>query len=1579
MQLEEDESIDDEPLPDDPREVIEYIRRVEYGVGAELTGEGAVILRKVKRKYGKLLSTVANELNSEDNHFLLELIQNAQDNKYSDDVEPTIKFKATPELLVVENNELGFTPLNVKSLCSAAESTKTDKTIYIGEKGIGFKSVFKVTDAPEIHSNGFHFRFEREWGGSGLGYILPHWYEPTIPINASATTLVLPAKPGFTFKDFSQLSPSLLLFLSKLRRIEIEALGKKSLFRRVDDSGRTRLLTEHSTDQEKSASVATFVMAHHEVSMFGMSEERRKGVQTSKVILAFPVHESGLPDADSTHPVFSFLPVADCGFRFIIHADFVLTSSRESIQETLPWNKRLRDAIAAAFIRALDGFKSNAKLRTAYFEFLPRKGEVKNEFFRAACTQLFATLRETGSVLCEDGEWRKPGEVLLAPPKFRELFPSTEVKELFGMGYPHPEINVDLLMELGCHQLLITEVCSVFSEHRSWFEKRPQGWRASFYAYLASIPNQSALTKELKELPCIPLTSRKLMQPDGKSAIFFPLSQDAEYGFEHELRVVQSGIYVKALKENPAVQSFFSSLGVQNDDPYAVIHSYILPRHQEQGFGGATHDTLIAHLRYVKERWAEYKVAAASRGGVVVALRTLRAQMYLGTKALRDGGVWQFRPPESLYLAREYNPQFALEALAEDVGELVVSDRYLSESERTSASALTEWRAFLAELGVVARPRVHRTLDGDATCAPEILKLLESPKKSVRKTLLEVFDRDWTAFEEFTKWSVTLGRPQLANRATQFIQQIRSSDAPSKRRSSFRVDQSYADVEEVRSFFGEAANYIDADLTNLSFQKACGITFRVDVEACLRRLREGKAGAKLSRDQLRHIFNRLEESWRLEHAAIDTAFRTEQLIPITLGGRTRWLGVGEVNWRSPASQLRILERLSPSLASRYPDHLNFFTKLLRVQQELALARWPDALALLPSIENELERRMAATAIYQRLSTELEKGGGKQEAPVWLSRFGKERLFLSIGGQLVRNSSKLFRGDVPELVDKFRDAPGIEFLCVAADQLPKVASILDAVGVRSLSASVEWRVAKNTTGEMNRHLTERVRSLVEPVARVVYWFGHARFKAAVQEGRFRTLGGVVVLVAKTLEMDALLEGHSRKTSGDAVLEGETLYLREGAPAAIDQVARELRKLFSLPDSATDIFTRLLLSNSQADSDEYLRIVKHIEPLPDAERQQLLLGAIGDEAESEFEEAEHRDTGEADVRKEDSSKESKQSAGRNNVDVAASPSESPSARNDSTYTRKNQQEAAGVEPSSLRSSGATGKPHSARGGASSTNDEGLMPDGAAARDVPSRGGTDTLQALEEALRQQGRDAAAETGLRFDVSTGNGDSPATRARTGRKKQQRLRKGRMLSYVEPVEDSEGRDAEEQRLIQERKNATDVAAIKTALASPVLTSRWRKLTEMPHSNPGYDIEAKREDGTIDFVEVKGKANEWGPQGVELTPREMEKAYLARDRYWLCIVENALSSSPRLYLIQGPYALTDRFCFDSNWKLKAVAAETAIAKPVAGMFVNVPGLGKGRIISVKSASSLSRLHILFDGGRQRWKLFEPGKMTLSKE
>ncbi|KAM5385312.1 hypothetical protein ACJZ2D_000953 [Fusarium nematophilum] len=82
---------------------------------------------------------------------LLELIQNAEDNTY-DCATPSLSFTYKRGSLRVDCNEIGFSDSNVRAICKIGESTKAGlgrSARYIGEKGIGFKSVFKVASVDE--------------------------------------------------------------------------------------------------------------------------------------------------------------------------------------------------------------------------------------------------------------------------------------------------------------------------------------------------------------------------------------------------------------------------------------------------------------------------------------------------------------------------------------------------------------------------------------------------------------------------------------------------------------------------------------------------------------------------------------------------------------------------------------------------------------------------------------------------------------------------------------------------------------------------------------------------------------------------------------------------------------------------------------------------------------------------------------------------------------------------------------------------------------------------------------------------------------------------------------------------------------------------------------------------------------------------------------------------------------------------------------------------------------------------------------------------------------------------------------
>ena len=162
----------------DAKKIIEEIHNENTGEGLEGLSDPRTkkAWNKKNRDLNSALQKLSEDLYRKKTHFVMELIQNAEDNIYDPAVQPSVVFSIKPDTLVIYNNEIGFTSEDVERICSVGQTLKAKKKSegYIGEKGIGFKSVFKISDSPKIISNGFQFEFRRS-DGSNLGYIVSYW------------------------------------------------------------------------------------------------------------------------------------------------------------------------------------------------------------------------------------------------------------------------------------------------------------------------------------------------------------------------------------------------------------------------------------------------------------------------------------------------------------------------------------------------------------------------------------------------------------------------------------------------------------------------------------------------------------------------------------------------------------------------------------------------------------------------------------------------------------------------------------------------------------------------------------------------------------------------------------------------------------------------------------------------------------------------------------------------------------------------------------------------------------------------------------------------------------------------------------------------------------------------------------------------------------------------------------------------------------------------------------------------------------------------------------------------------------
>jgi hypothetical protein len=460
------------------------------------------------------LAVFSDELYNKSTHFLLELIQNADDNSYTSK-NPTLNFTYRKGRLRVDCNEVGFSPGNVRAICGIGNSTKSSirhSTRYISEKGIGFKSVFRVANVVFISSRHFSFKFDRT---KTIGMIAPIWEEFPEKKSPDHTSfyLQLLGEPteSEVVADIQTLDPRILIFLRQLREINLSitcADGKTRTqnLRRVDwkDNG-IQITTLHY-----DAVSWDFIVKSHLVSNMP-GEPKRPGCSVSEILIAFPIlnYKSG-PQKDS-QSVYAFLPIRDYGFRFLLQGDFLLTANREGIDKSLRWNRAICNAAVDAFVNALDLLISG-DLKHYWPQYLPI-GKV-DLFFRDLKDGIFRKLKEKAIIESCAGGMAKPSDLFYPPPGlFRDdtgvPFTMTASTKSKFLSAKYPDWAIDPLLTLGVKEMterdFLNELKQMILKEPKIFQEKPKSWHSQLAKALLPLATVKEHQNVLVDMKLIPL------------------------------------------------------------------------------------------------------------------------------------------------------------------------------------------------------------------------------------------------------------------------------------------------------------------------------------------------------------------------------------------------------------------------------------------------------------------------------------------------------------------------------------------------------------------------------------------------------------------------------------------------------------------------------------------------------------------------------------------------------------------------------------------------------------------------------------------------------------------------------------------------------------------------------------------------------------------------------------------------------------------------------------------------------------------------------------------------------------------
>ncbi|XP_071715777.1 protein NO VEIN-like [Rutidosis leptorrhynchoides] len=966
---------------------IECIRREEFGLHSYMLAiEQDNILKKQCTRLAETLHSLSQELYSRESHFLLELVRNADENVYTCDVEPTITFILQEKCIIILNNEQGFSDGKIKALCDVSNSKEKELSAgYIGKKGIGFKSVFKVTDAPEIHSNGFHIKFDISQ--SQIGYFLPTVVPPhdvdvynklvngqTADGECSSTTcIVLPLRSDKDqveniFSMFSSLNPSLLLFLHRLRCIKIKNIVNNSLV--------------VIKKQVIKGGIVNIFLGNEKFTWFVKSRTLQvdrivNDVSTTEISLVLMLEDLGNGDYISKldqQPVFAFFPLRSCGLKFIIQADFIVSWSTREVDEHSLWNQWLLSEFPNLFVNAelsfcsLPCFKKNpAQGVSVFMSFVPLAEEMDG-FFSQLPDMIISKLRVSSCLLLQgDGnEWVPPCKVVRNwSEQTRSLLPDSLIREHLDVGYLNKDtvLTDSLARALGieeCGPKVLVQVIASLCRADS-LKSMGLGWLSSWlnllFLMLVNETDEYDFVSSLTQLPMIPLLDGSYVSID-EGTIW--LHTDPEHGFESfgkvyaRLRIVNPALFDDHIEN---VTEMLYKCGVQRLSAHDVLKVHVLPAICDEKVTAENNDLMIEYLSFIMYH-LELSCCAECYFEKEHILLQLRNNAFISTnqgfKRLVDVPI---------HFGKDFGNRVDMSKLVNgsDMNWFEIDISYLKHHPVNKDDTLI-WREFLIELGVTDFVQINKcTMSDDEWDSQELMHLLSHVSSNGNKQkgvcLLKVLD---------TLWDDYFSDKPYNGYVIKILRGVRWLASSMDDQLHFPKDL-FHNCENVREVLGHRAPYTVPKVNSVKFLKDIGLKKTITHDDALSILDVWRGSKKPFRariSQMSKFYTYLCNAMSISKQKILETLRSQAFIfvPNSFDPTTNEVVSGlllsptDVYWHDSTGSMK-----SSTLSAVYPDLRYFFVNEFNVPENPPLLSYLQSLL---QLSTETLPSVAAKTVFQ---------------------------------------------------------------------------------------------------------------------------------------------------------------------------------------------------------------------------------------------------------------------------------------------------------------------------------------------------------------------------------------------------------------------------------------------------------------------------------------------------------------------------------------------------------------------------------------------------------------------------------------
>jgi hypothetical protein len=357
-----------------------------------------------------LLQNYKKEMYSNDERFIYELLQNADDIPVGDFVE--VKFNIEDDYFYFLHTGKKFDFADVYSITSTGQSTKgKNGAKTTGYKGIGFKSVFSEGNIVYIKSGDFHFKFDNNVDihddfDNNLWELKPRLVQADEidinDLNFNVNIVLKLKKPNTEYynhlnKIFSKFQ--FILFLRYTTFVEYpKQLIENNVFKGIvkekikvekTNINETIEIKNVFVNDEKKANFLITKYADIPIPEETQNEfrkddelpEKMKSLTSIEISLANEIDENAKLEAVKKSTIFAYLPTNDTKYEipFLANSSFILNSSRELVDTSKSFNHFIFNKIGYYSIQRIKNILTSNNENQIEFSYSIAPRKLKNE------------------------------------------------------------------------------------------------------------------------------------------------------------------------------------------------------------------------------------------------------------------------------------------------------------------------------------------------------------------------------------------------------------------------------------------------------------------------------------------------------------------------------------------------------------------------------------------------------------------------------------------------------------------------------------------------------------------------------------------------------------------------------------------------------------------------------------------------------------------------------------------------------------------------------------------------------------------------------------------------------------------------------------------------------------------------------------------------------------------------------------------------------------------------------------------------------------------------------------------------